>query len=104
MHPHRALNIALATASAIVIAAMMSAAHLLDGPDDAQAERDQATALLDAQRHAQREARQERAAAQLCARLRGEAAYRWTSEGDLSCVDKHGRSSVVVASGKWAAK
>ncbi len=102
MTSHRALNIALAIVGALVIGAMLSAAHLLDGPDDAQAERDQATALLDAQRQAQREARQERAAAQLCARLRGEAAYRWTDAGELVCLDRQGRGHVVVATARGA--
>lgn len=102
INAHRALNISLAVASALVIAAMLSAAHLLDGPDDAQAERDQASALLDAQRHAQREARQERAAAQLCARLRGEAGYRWTDAGELVCLDRQGRGHVVVATARGA--
>ena len=55
--------------------------------------------LADAQRHAQREARQEHAAAQLCQRLRGEATYRWTDSNDLVCLDKRGRNAVVVASG-----
>ncbi len=99
MTTHRAINIALALVSAIVIAAMLSAAHLLDGPDDTSAERDQASALADAQRHAQREARREHAAGHLCQRLRGESAYRWTQDGDLVCTDKRGRNAVVVANG-----
>lgn len=96
MTAHRAINIALATLSAIVIAAMLSAAHLLD---DNSADWQHASDLADAQRQAQREARREHAAGQLCQRLRGEAAYRWTQDGELVCVDKHGRNAVVVASG-----
>lgn len=99
MTTHRALNIGLATLSAIVIAAMLSAGHLLDGPDDTSTQIDQASALADAQRHAIREARREHAAGQLCQRLRGEAAYRWTDSNDLVCLDKHGRNAVVVAGG-----
>lgn len=99
MTPHRAINIALATLSAIVIAAVLSAGHLLDGPDDTSAQHDQASALADAQRHAIREARREHAAGQLCQRLRGEAAYRWTQDGELVCTDKRGRNAVVVAGG-----
>ena len=62
-------------------------------------QRPQASALADAQQAAQRAARQERAAAQLCARMHGNAGYRWSEDGTLVCTDHRGRVSVTVAGG-----
>ena len=91
---HRLLNIALAAA----IAATLSCAYLLDGPDDHSAERDQAEAIELAQKAADVEARMERAAAQLCVKLKGpNAGHRWTTDHRLVCTDNRGNA--VLAAG-----
>jgi len=90
---HRLLNIAMAVA----IAATLSCAYLLDGPDDHSAERDLAESMEVAQKVAQMEARQERAAAQLCVKLKGpNAAYRWTPDNKLVCTTNKGRDPVIA--------
>lgn len=90
---HRLLNIALAAA----IAATLSCAYLLDGPDDHSSERDQAEALELAQKAADVEARMERAAAQMCMKLKGpNAGYRWTQDNKLVCTTNKGREPVTV--------
>ncbi len=90
---HRLLNIALAAA----IAATMSCAYLLDGPDDHSAERDQAEAIELAQKAADVEARMERAAAQLCIKLKGpNAGHRWTEDHRLVCTNNKGRYPVIA--------
>ena len=97
MTAHRLVNITL---TAGLTAAM--AAILLAGPaiDDHSADWQHSTALLDAQQQAQADARRDRAAQQLCIKLRGPGtAYRWTDDGDLVCTDhRTGRAAVVVAS------
>ncbi len=97
MQAHRLANIALAAAAAAGFAALLSTGHLLDDNSD---EWQQSTALADAQKAAQVAARTERAAAQLCVRIKGpNAGYRWTDSGDLVCTDhRTGRAAVVVAS------
>lgn len=89
---HRILNITLAVA----IAATLSSAYLLDGPDDHRAEWDQAKALELAQKAAEVEARMERAAAQMCIRLKGpNAGYRWDENNRLVCIDNRGSVRLV---------
>ena len=91
---HRILNIALV----VGIAAALSSAYLLDGPDDNSAEWAQAESISLAQKAAQLEARQERAAAQLCMKLKGpNAGYRWTEDQQLVCTTNKGRDPVFVA-------
>ena len=93
---HRILNVALAAA----IAATLSSAYLLDGPDDNSTEWALAESISLAQKAAQLEARQERAAAQLCMKLKGpNAAYRWTEGNQLVCTTNKGRDPVVAAKG-----
>jgi len=96
MTAHRALNIALTGATAVGIAAILLAGPVLD---DHRAEWNHSTALADAQKAARTEQLRERAAAQLCIKLRGAGAgYRWTDDGDLVCHDhRTGRQAVVVA-------
>lgn len=89
---HRLLNIALATA----IAATLSCSYLLDGPSDHHAEWDQAKALELAQKAAEVEARLERAAAQLCVKVKGpNAGYRWEENNRLVCTDNRGSVRLI---------
>lgn len=93
---HRILNIALA----VGIAATLSCSYLLDGPDDHSTEWALAESISLAQKAAQLEARQERAAAQLCMKLKGpNAGYRWTEDNQLVCATNKGRNPVVAARG-----
>ena len=93
---HRAINITLTAALVVAMASILSTGHLLDDRSDEWA---QSTALADAQKAAHAEQLRERAAAQLCVKLRGPGAgYRWTDDGYLVCHDhRNGRSAVVVA-------
>jgi hypothetical protein len=97
MTAHRAINIAMTAALVIGLAAILSTGHHLDDNSDEWAA---SQALADAQKAARSEQLRERAAAQLCVKLRGPGtAYRWTDDGDLVCHDhRTGRASVVVAS------
>jgi hypothetical protein len=95
MTRHRLTNIALSLGLAVALAAILGSSHLLD---DNSAEWAQSTALRDAQQQAQAEARRERAAQQLCVRLRGpNAAHRWTPDGELVCSHNKGQGAVSVA-------
>ncbi len=95
MTPHRLANITLAAAAAAGFAALLSTGHLLDDNSD---EWRQSTALADAQKAAQVAARTERAAAQLCVRIKGpNAGYRWTDSGELVCTSNKGASAVSAA-------
>ena len=95
MRPHRAVNFGLTAGLAVAFAAILGSSHLLD---DNSAEWAQSTALRDAQQQAQAEARRERAAAQLCVRLRGpNAAHRWTPDGELVCSHNKGQGAVSAA-------
>ena len=76
--------------------ALAMAVTLLYGTVDNKAEWQESKALSDAQAAAQREARLERAAAQQCARMHGNAGYRWTQDGELVCTDHRGRVAVAV--------
>lgn len=90
---HRILNWTLAAG----IAAVLSCAYLLDGPDDHRAELDQAEAIALAQKLADVDARMERAAAQLCMKLKGpNAGYRWTADNQLVCTTNKGREPVIA--------
>lgn len=93
---YRLLNLALA----IGIAAMLSCSYMLDGPEDHSTEWAQAEAISLAQKAAQLEARQDRAAAHLCIELKGpNAGYRWTEDHHLVCTTNKGRDPVVAAKG-----
>ena len=95
MTPHRLINIALTGATVVGIAALLSTGHLLD---DHSADWHQSTVLADAQKAAQIAARTERAAQQLCVRIKGpNAGYRWTASGDLVCTSNKGQWAVSVA-------
>ena len=95
MTRHRLTNIALSLGLAVAFAAVLSIGPALDDHADEWA---QSTALRDAQQQAQAEARRERAAAQLCVRLRGpNAAHRWTPDGELVCSHNKGQGAVSVA-------
>ena len=56
MTPHRALNPALTAIGTLVLAAVMSASHLLDGPSEMDALQDTQASVIDAQHDAQRAA------------------------------------------------
>jgi hypothetical protein len=85
---HRTINIFAAVLLAVAIALAMSTSHLIDDPTDHQAEWAESTALADAQKVARLEARTERAAAQLCVKVKGpNAAHAWTEDGQLVCRD-----------------
>lgn len=101
MHSHRLANIFLALLLAVSLAALLSMAHLLDAPPQRSTQPTQGSALADAQAQAARAGRQERAAAQLCARTTGSAAYRWSDDDTLICTHQRtGRVAVVVATGR----
>ena len=94
MTPHRIINITLAIAGAVGIAAVLSTSHLLD---DHSADWNHSTALADAQRAAQLAARTEKSAQALCQRIKGpNAAPRWTADGELSCVGTRGQAVSVA--------
>ena len=93
MNAHRILNITLAIAGAVGIAAVLSTSLLLD---DHSSDWNHSTALADAQRAAQLAARTEKSAQALCQRIKGpNAAPRWTPDGELMCVGSHGSVSVA---------
>ena len=95
MTHHRALNIALTGALALLIAGILATGHHLD---DHSADWSDSTALKDAQKAAQLEARTERGAQRLCQQVKGpNAAYRWTPAGELVCVNNKGGGAVTVA-------
>lgn len=75
--------------------ALVMAIVMLYSTTDHRAEWQQSKDLSDAQQQAQREARLERAAAQQCARMHGNAGYRWTDDGVLVCTDHRGRINVA---------
>jgi hypothetical protein len=96
MTRHRIANLTLTGALFLSMAAVLLGGTALDDKSDEWA---QSSALADAQKAARAEQLRERAAAQLCVRLRGPGAgYRWTDDGDLVCHDhRNGRAAVVVA-------
>lgn len=94
MNHHRILNITLAIAGAVGIAAVLSSGHLLD---DNSADWNHSSALADAQRAAQLAARTEKSAQAMCQRIKGpNAAPRWTADGELTCVGTHGHAVSVA--------
>jgi hypothetical protein len=94
MNAHRILNITLAIAGAVGMAAVLSTSHLLD---DHSADWNHSTALADAQRAAQLAARTEKSAQALCQRIKGpNAAPRWTADGELTCVGTRGPAVSVA--------
>ena len=96
MNTRRLANIAMAGVIAATFAAALSTSHLLDRSDDKRAEWAESSALKDAQSAARKAARQERAAAQLCARMHGNAGYRWAEDGTMVCTDHRGRVNVAT--------
>lgn len=99
---HRAINIALTLATVIVLVLTLSVSHLLD---DHHAEWRESGELQDAIKHAQQEARRDRAAAQLCIRLRGPgAAPMWDENGSLVCSARRGPGRTLVADSAGLAK
>ena len=95
MTADRLINIALTAALTAAMATILSIGHLLDDNSDEWA---QSSALADAQKAAQIAARTERAAQQLCVRIKGpNAGYRWTASGDLVCTSNKGAGAVSVA-------
>lgn len=74
---------------AVVLATILALSFRLDGRS---AEWDEAATLELAQKAAQLAARQERAAAQLCKKLKGpNGAHRWTVDNELVCFDAKSR-------------
>lgn len=95
MTRHRAINIAIGLLIFIGVSAVLLGGTALDDRSDEWA---QSTALADAQKAAQLEARTERAAQQLCVRIKGpNAAHRWTPSGELVCTSNKGSGAVSVA-------
>lgn len=99
MTRHRFINISLTLALAAAMAAILSTGHHLD---DHRADWPESTALRDAQKQAQAEARSERAAAQLCIKIAGPGvAPVWDTDGRLVCrARKGGAKTTVVAGGQ----
>ena len=94
MTAHRILNITLAIAGAVAMAAVLSSGHLLD---DNSADWNHSTTLADAQRAAQLAARTEKSAQAMCQRIKGpNAAPRWTADGELTCVGTRGQAFSVA--------
>ena len=94
MTAHRIINITLAIAGAVGMAAVLMAGPVLD---DHSADWNQSTALADAQRAAQLAARTEKSAQALCQRIKGpNAAPRWTADGELTCVGTRGQAVSVA--------
>ena len=98
MTAHRIFNIAAGIMLACAIGAAMATSHLLDTQPDARAEWAESTALAEAQKAARLAARTERAAAQLCVRVKGpNSGHAWTGAGELVCTDNRGGQRLVVA-------
>lgn len=97
MTPHRAVNIALTAGLVAATAALLSTGHLLDDHAD---DWPQSTALQDAQHAAQLASQAERDAIRQCTHLHGPGvAIRYTPDGDLVCIARHGKARTVVAHG-----
>ena len=95
MTRHRAINVGIAIALAIGIAAVLSTGYHLD---DHSEDWSSSQALADAQRTAQLAARTEKSAQALCQRVKGpNAGYRWTPAGELVCTSNKGTGGVSVA-------
>ena len=98
MTRHRLINLTLTAGLVVALAAILGSSHLLD---DNSAEWAQSTALADAQQQAERQARHERAAVQLCIKIAGPgAATAWDADGNLLCRARKGSAkATVVAAG-----
>lgn len=95
MTAHRAINIVITLGLAVALAAILGSSHLLD---DNSADWPASTALQDAQRQAERQARQERAAQQLCIKIAGPGvAPGWDADGRLICRARRGNAQTAVA-------
>lgn len=100
MTPHRLANAAMTAAIVVTMAATLSTAHLLDHQPDRRAEQAESSALADAQKAAERQARKERAAQHDCTQAHGpQAAARWLDDAQYICTDRFGRTAVTVAGG-----
>ena len=94
MTAHRILNITLAIAGAVGMAAILLAGPVID---DHSSDWNHSTALADAQRAAQLAARTEKSAQAMCQRIKGpNAAPRWTADGELTCVGTRGQAVSVA--------
>ena len=93
------MNTVINAALAMLLALVLGTAHLLDGPDDHQAEWDQSQQLKELQAAAAGSARQQAAAQALCSQERGpNSEARFTGEGHLVCTTRRGL--VKVAGGQ----
>ena len=90
MMAHRLINWSIAG----LIALVMSAAYLLDGPSDLQAAADTAASVRQAERQAQVAARFERAAQAACGENAG---WQLRADGAVQCLTKRGHRTAVVA-------
>lgn len=99
MTVHRLLNAAIGLAIFVGASVILLAGPILD---DHRADWPESTALRDAQKQAQAEARSERAAAQLCIKIAGPGvAPVWDTDGRLVCrARKGGAKTTVVAGGQ----
>ena len=78
-------------AAALLLALVLAASHLLNGPDNHQAEWDQSQALKELQASQAGTQRREAAAQALCSQERGpNSEARWTAEGHLVCTTRRG--------------
>ena len=90
MTAHRLTNWIMAA----IIAGAMSTAYLLDGPTDDQARSDTTQSAQDAQRHAQQQARFERAARKLCSASQG--AFELLEDGAIQCLTRVGVPTLIA--------
>ena len=82
------------------IAVILSASHLVGGPDELQAEADQSENLTELQAAAPGSPRQIAAGLALCWQERGLASEaRWTADGDLICRASSPAQLLTVAQG-----
>lgn len=97
MTAHRAVNLALTLGLAVALAAILGSSHLLD---DHSADWPASTALQDAQRQAQADARRERADQLICIEVAGPGSVPARDADDrLVCRARKGGAKTVVAGG-----
>ena len=93
MRLHRAVNIGLA----LLIAAILSTSHLLDGPADFLAAQADALSRQDAIKTESAERRFERAAAAMCSENGG---WRRVGADGVQCITKKGKRTGAVVEAK----
>jgi hypothetical protein len=99
MTTHRLINISIALAGALALAALLSTSYMLDGQDH-HAEWAESTSLKLAQDAAALDARMQKAAQALCSAEKGpQSEARWTEDGELVCTARRGAQSLQVAGG-----